>query len=104
MQSSKVIQRNMRFRANAARNAEIATLHVELLKATQRLQSMLPIRRRVAELVIHDDRAIARVAIERLLRSKQLGERVCGLTGKAILVDRRPSCRESVVVEIRRAA
>lgn len=105
MGNVKLAQQNIGFSRGQAQKAELAMLPVELLKATQRLQSMLPIRRGVAELVIHDDRAIARVAVERLLRSKQLGERVCGLTGKTVLVDRRPSRRETgFVAEMRRAA
>lgn len=83
-----------------ARNGDIATL-----RAMQKVQAMLPIRRAVAELVAHDDRAIARVAIERLLKSKEVGERICRMTGKSVLVDRRPSRRESgFILEMKRAA
>lgn len=62
-------------------------------QAQETALGILPISRGVAEIVICENRDIAKAAISNLIETRQVAERMCRLSGRTVLVDRRPSYR-----------
>lgn len=81
-------------RGAVAGNVHIATLRsVEMQKAEGAILAILPVSRRLAELLAGEGGA---GAVDALLRRRLIDERECSLTGTLMLVDRRPAPRVQI--------